>query len=223
MSDILLYYLYDREVFLDVKTYSPVAGGGEVRRYSELLFRNCSNLSIEDFNQGQAVPLIEGDYNFDDDFTDDPEKIEQLFQHSEIPAFLERWLDRSPTFYAEFESGTYSGYYRPERILVLVSPETFSSGFTMVRHFYLAGATLVGTPSGQSSNCFGEIIQWSLGNTHLRGTVSGSYFNTFPNNPELGRYLPMNYPLTYDLLASYDFDPNAVYLYALDYLAGDGE
>ncbi|HEY71580.1 MAG TPA: hypothetical protein G4O08_13470 [Anaerolineae bacterium] len=223
MSDILLYYLYDREDFLAVKTYSPVAGGGEIRRISELLLNNCTNLSIEDYNEGRAVPLIVGDYNFDDDFTDDVDKVEQLFQQSDIPAFLERWLNRSSTFYAEFESGAYAGYYRPQSILVLVSPETFSSGFTMARHFYLAGATLVGTPSGQSSNCFGETIRWILGNTHLEGTVSGSYFNTFPNDPELGRYLPMHYPLTYEILASYGFDPNATYLYALAMLSGGGE
>ncbi len=223
MSDILLYYLYDMDDFLAVKIYSPAAGGGEIRRTSELLFHNCPNLSIEDYNEGRAIPLIEGDYNFDDDFTDDVEKVEGLFDQSEIPTFLERWLNRSSTFYAEFESGAYAGYYRPERILVLVSPETFSSGFTMVRHFYLAGATLVGTPSGQSSNCFGETIRWILGNTHLEGTVSGAYYNTFPDDPELGRYLPMHYPLTYELLASYDFDPNAAYRYALEYLSGDGE
>jgi hypothetical protein len=223
MADILLYFLYEKEDFMAVETYTPAAGGGEIRRYSRLYFESCTNKSIEDFNEGRAVPLIEGDYNFDDDFTDDEEKVRQLFQESETPAFLERWLNRSPTFYTEFESAAYAGYYRPERILVLVNPRTFSSGFTMAKYLYLAGATLVGTPSSQASNCFGEIIEWRLEHTSINGFVSSSYFNTFPNDPELGRVLPVRYPLTYETLASYDFDPNAEYLYALEHLSGNGE
>jgi hypothetical protein len=223
MSDILLYFLYGKEDFIAIKTYTPAAGGGEIRRYSHLYFESCANESIEDFNEGRAVPLIEGDYCFDDDFTDDEEKARNLFQESEIPAFLDRWINRSPTFYTEFQSGAYGGYYRPDAILVLVNPRTFSSGFTMARHLYLAGATLVGTPSAQASNCFGEMIMWELDHTRIEGGISGSYFNTFPNDPELGRVLPVHYPLTYETLASYDFDPNAEYLYALEYLSGGGE
>jgi hypothetical protein len=124
----------------------------------------------------------------------------------------------NPSIFAEFESGAYGGYYRPESILVLVNPKTFSSGFTMARHLYLAGATLVGTPSSQASNCFGEILKWSLEHTGIGGVVSGSYFNQFPNDPDLGRVLPVHYPLTYETLASYNFDPNAEYLYALELL-----
>jgi hypothetical protein len=218
MADILLYFLYDKEDFMAAVTYSPAAGGGEIRRYSRLYFESCSNQSIEDFNEGRAVPLIEGDYNFDDDFTDDEEKVSHLFQESETPAFFDRWINRSPTFYTEFQSGVYGGYYHPQRIMVLVNPGTYSSGFTMARHLYLAGATLVGTPSAQASNCFGEIIMWELEHTRIGGSVSGSYFNQFPNDPELGRVLPVHFLLTYDKLASYDFDPNAEYLYALELL-----
>jgi hypothetical protein len=83
----------------------------------------------------------------------------------------------------------------------------------------MAGATLVGTPSGQASNCFGEMIDWGLEHTRIGGGISVSYFNQFPNDPELGRVLPVHYPLTYEKLASYDFDPNAEYLYALELLS----
>jgi hypothetical protein len=223
MADILLYFLYEKEDFMAAVTYTPAAGGGEIRRYSCLYFEGCSNESIEDFNEGRAIPLIEGDYNFDDDFTDDEGKIRELFQESETPAFFDRWINRSPTFYTEFQSGAYGGYYRPERIFVLVNPGTYSSGFTMARHLYLAGATLVGTPSAQASNCFGEIIMWELEHTRIGGSVSSSYFNKFPNDPELGRVLPVHYPLTYEKLAFYDFDLNAEYLYALEVLSENGE
>jgi hypothetical protein len=93
----------------------------------------------------------------------------------------------------------------------------------MARHLYLAGATLVGTPSAQASNCFGELIRWRLEHTGIGGGISVAYFNQFPDDPEVGRVLPVHYPLTYGKLASYDFDPNAEYLYALEYLSGNGE
>ena len=48
--------------------------------------------------------------------------------------------------------------------------------------------------------------------------MSGTYYNTFPDDPEVGRVLPVHYPLTYETLAAYDFDPNAEYLYALELL-----
>jgi hypothetical protein len=40
----------------------------------------------------------------------------------------------------------------------------------------------------------------------------------FPNDPEMGCVLPMHYLLTYERLASYGFDPNAEFLYALELL-----
>lgn len=64
---------------------------------------------------------------------------------------------------------------------------------------------------------------WELEHTRIGGSVSGSYFNKFPSDPELGRVLPVHYPLTYETLTSYDFDPHAEYLYALEYLSGNGE
>jgi CubicO group peptidase (beta-lactamase class C family) len=44
----------------------------------------------------------------------------------------------------------------------------------------------------------------------------------FPNDSELARVLPVHYPLTYDKLASHDFDFNAEFLYALELLSEHG-
>jgi hypothetical protein len=218
MSDILLYFLYKKDALMTILTHKYAAGGGEVRRYSALYFQNNPKQTLEAMNKDRVVPLREGDYDFSADFTGDAERFQKLFQQSETPAFLDKWYRMAPTFYAEYESGTYGGYYRPERILVLVTSETFSSGFTMAKYLYLAGATLVGTPSAQSSNCFGELLWWTLDHTKIKGGVSDAYYNDFPDDPEVGRVLPVHYPLTYEKLASYDFDPNAEYLYALELL-----
>jgi hypothetical protein len=218
MVDILLYFLYGKGDLIGVMTESARAGGGEVRRYSQLYFDNNPNDSIEDFSQGGAVPMMIGDYDFSADFTGDEEKIQELMLSSATPAFLDNWYQMAPTFYSEYLSEAYAGYYRPGVIVVLVSPMTFSSGFTMMKYLYLSGATLVGTPSAQAANCFGETIDWRLDHTGIEGVVSGAFYSIFPDDPELGRIIPVRYPLTYEKLASYGFDPNAVYLYALELL-----
>jgi len=95
---------------------------------------------------------------------------------------------------------------------------TDSSGFTLAKYLYLAGTTLVGASSGQAANSFGNGQLWRLDHTGVHGSISSSYSVEFPDGSELARVLPVHYPLTYERLASYDFDPNAEYLYALELL-----
>ena len=222
MADILVYFLYGKDTLKSILANEAAAGGGEVIRYSPLYLETLSNVTLESINEGRAVPLIEGDYDFSMYFEDDPDKYNQIFLESD-ELLYEWWYELSPTFYAEYESEEYEGYYRPENVIVLVTPWTFSSGFTLTRYLYLAGATLVGTPSAQSSNCFGNSTFWTLENSGIEGIVSLKYFVEFPDDPELGRVLPVHYPLTYELLASYNFDTNAEYLYALDLLSELGD
>ena len=222
MADILIYFLYGKDILTAVETHPFAAGGGRGERFSNLYFQSRSNVTLESINQDRAVPLLEGEYDFRWDFTDDVERFQEL-SSSGASAFYQEWFRRTTTFHAEYESGAYAGYYRPERVVVLVTPWTFSSGFTLARYLYLAGATLVGTPSAQASNCFGNALNWRLNHTGIQGIVSFSYYVEFPDDPEMGRVLPVHYPLTYEKLASYGFDPNAEYLYALELLSGQGE
>ena len=215
MADILLHFLYPRDVFLAVQTQHILSGGGTIRRYSEQYFEGLDNESIEDYSDVNAVPMAVGEYDFSADFADPAKQAEALGQ-SGTPAFLSDWYEKAPTFYDEYLSEEYAGHYTPGNILVVTTAATYSSGFTMAEYLYLAGATLVGTPSGQSANCYGEIIWWELGNTGLQGGVSGSRYVIFPDDPEIGRVLPVHYPLSYEKLASYDFDPNAWLRYALE-------
>ena len=215
MADILLNFLYPREVFLAAQTHHVAAGGGTIRRYSEQYFAGLPNESIEDFAGAGAVPLAVGEYDFSAEFTD-PAKRACLLGQEGTPAFLSDWYRLAPTFYAEYLSEEYAGYYTPENVLVVTTATTYSSGFTLAEYLYLAGATLVGTPSGQSANCYGEIIWWKLSNTGLAGGVSGTQYIIFPEDAELGQVLPVHYPLTYEKLASYGFDPNASLRYALE-------
>jgi hypothetical protein len=220
MADILLYFLYGKDTLMASRFRAQAAGGGWVERYSQRYFETITNITLQDINQGRAVPLVVGDYDFKWDYTDDPGR----FQLSEIAASQERWFERSPTFYAEYASGTYGAYYRPQNVVVLIDTDTFSSGFAMARYLYNAGAILVGTPSSQAPNCFGRNqLDWELDHTHIQGTISIGYSVRYPEDPEIGRVLPVHYPLTYEKLAFYDFDSNAEVLYALELLPELGQ
>jgi hypothetical protein len=220
MSEILIYFLFGKDTLPSVMAASFAEGGSMVKSCSSL-YLDSTGITLEQINQGRAVPLRVGDYDFSLDFTDDVEGFQALLPH--VPAMIEQHAREMPTFYAEYAAGTHAGYHTPDKVLVLVTPRTFSAGATMMRYLYLAGATLVGTPSGQAANCFGNQMSWHLKHTGIRGGVSTAYYVDFPNDPEMGRVLPVHYLLTYERLASYDFDPNAEFLYALELLPHLGE
>ena len=104
----------------------------------------------------------------------------------------------------------------PANVMVLSSPKTFSSGYTLMYYLYLAGAKIVGTPSAQEGNCFGEPFSFELKHSGLTCNISHKQFINFHNDPEMGRVLQPDFPMTYDKLKSYTFDPNAEILFALD-------
>ena len=222
MGDILTYFLYGKVTLWSIALDADSTGGGMVRKYSDLFWEQTQSwTSLEQVNEGRALPLRADDYDFSG-FSGDG--AWSTARQAEAIAHNERaWWALSPTFWEEYQSADYSGYYCPGNVVVLVDSETFSSGFTMARYLYLAGATFVGTPSGQAANSFGNGQLWHLDHTGIEGTVSTTYSVMFPDDSELARVLPVHYPLTYEKLASYGFDPNAEYLYALDLLSEHGK
>ena len=216
MADILIYMLYGKETLTSIQL-DTLQAGGQVNRYSAQCFTPPNNIgaTLEEINQDRPVPVELGGYDFGSFFYGEADEFEAFLAAMEEPPFL-GWFRATPTFWSEYESEAHSGYYRPDNVLVLVSPWTFSSGFTMARDLHRAGATLVGTPSAQASNSFGNGLLWHLDNTGLEGQVTRSYFVIVPQDSGLGQVLPVDYPLTYKTLASYGFDPNATFLYALE-------
>jgi hypothetical protein len=223
MGDILIYTLYGKEALTAIQ-YAVLQAGGQVNRYSAQCFTPPNNVgaTLEELNEGRSVPVELGGYDFREFFYGDADEFEAYVAAMDEPPFL-GWFKATPTFWAEYESEAHSGTYLPENVLVLISPWTFSSGFTMARDLYRAGATLVGTPSAQASNTFGNGLLWELDNTGLQGQVTRSYFVIVPEDSGLATVLPVQVPLTYDKLASYHFDPNAAFLLALEVAAGEGE
>ena len=174
-------------------------------------------MTLESINEGRVVPLVLGDIDFARIMADASDGLESGAAMAENPERLKVYR-RAATFFTEYESGTYSGYYLPENVFVLMTPWTSSSGLDMALFLYRSGATLIGTPSGQAPNSWGELLEWSLDNSGIKGEVSSAFDIAFGDDPEKGRVLPVHYPLTYEKLASYGFDHNAIFLYAMELL-----
>ena len=119
------------------------------------------------------------------------------------------------TFRAEYDEGTYAGYYAPPRVIVLCNAGTMSAGFSVVAAFDFFGAVTVGTPSSQAPHSYGAAAVFTLAHTRLRGMVPLVPAVHFGDDPSRARVLPLDHPMTYERLKSYGFDPNAEYLYAL--------
>jgi hypothetical protein len=208
MSDFLVYMLHGKEKLLELKR-----GRTEVRRLSKRYFATHKKMSLGKVNKGRPIRLRKDDYDlggrFYRRFGGDGPGVEAEF---------DELTSRMPTFGALCKKGEFDGYYRPKHVVVLCTPDTFSSGWTLMYYLYRAGAKIVGTPSSQGPNCFGDIMSFDLEHSGLSGIVSQKRFEYFPGDPERSRVLMPDYLLTYEKLAGYDFDPNAELLYALEVL-----
>jgi hypothetical protein len=206
MAPILVYFLYGREGLA-----ATIEAGSEVTRYSRAYLERYTEVDLDDMNKEKEVPITVGGY----DFAFDHEVYGQPSTEKRFENFGQM-VERMPTFEAEYTTGAYRGWYRPEKVLVVSSHNTFSSGFTMLRYLYMAGAEVVGTPSAQAANCFGDILNFELPNSGLTFSVSRKAFVLFPGDPERGRVLMPQHPLTYGKLRELRFDRNAALLYALE-------
>lgn len=208
MSDFLVYMLHGKQKLLELKR-----GRTEVRKLSKRYFDTHKKMSLGKVNKDKPIRLRKDDYDlggaFYGRFGGDRPGAEAEF---------DELTSRMPTFGALCRTGEHDGYYCPKHVVVLCSPETFSSGWTLMYYLHMAGAKTVGTPSSQGPNCFGDIMSFDLEHSKLSGIVSQKRFEYFPDDPERGRVLMPDYPLTYAKLAGYDFDPDAELLHALEVL-----
>jgi len=216
MAPILVYFLWGKDVLTEIPKQIARSGGGSGTRYSKLYFDSHPKVTLETINEGRNIPLVLGDIDFYRNFEDAKEDASNSTP-IENPERVKTYRQAS-TFYAEYETGVYSGYHRPRHVLVLMTPRTSSSGLDMALYLYRCGAKLVGTPSAQSPNSWGNLLEWRLTNSGINGEVSSSFDIAFGHDPEKGRVLPVHFPLTYEKLAAYDFDLNACFLYAIEIL-----
>ena len=218
MADILVYFLYGWEGLRVYLGERHIAGGFSAMRYSELHFENCSNQTIESVNEDEdGIPFEVGEYDFDLPEGTKEERGAQV-DAADVQMQMVHSHAGAATFHAELTTGEFAGYYVPPSVVVLISPKTFSAGSTMMRALDLAGATLVGTPSGQSMRAFGNGTLWELDHSGIDGIIARSYFDPYPDDPPRGEVWPIAVPLSYEYLESTGFDPNAELLLALEWI-----
>jgi len=210
MREILIYLLYGKQATL------ALDNGYQIVRYSPPVFEQRA-ASLDRINEGRPSPLRATDYDFSDEDSYYAARAGDATRRAEPTA--ESFLAGSPTFWKVYETGTsHEPRWSPESVLVLSSPTTFSSGFNVLTGLYAMGAIIVGTPSAQPANNFGDMLMFELRNSALQVGISYKQNVTFPDDPDLGRCLLPEHPLTFEKLAAYDFDPNAEVLLALEVL-----
>jgi hypothetical protein len=210
MNQILTYYLVGFD-----KTVALQSANGTVRKLSEFL-ADCSTdgIDLTEIPYSPQVPLGIEDY----DFHLDPEFSGVLYEDF-LRANFEKDFAKMPSFYREFQSREHDGFYLPERILILSSELTFSTGFNLMVDLYRLGGEIVGIPSGQAGNSCGDVRSFELVHSKFQGNVSTKSFLAFPDDPKAGELLQPQHPLSYEQFRAYAFDDNATMRYALSLLA----
>jgi hypothetical protein len=206
ISSVLFYFLYGKEALVDFSTKKSIF----IKKYSPLFWKQYRGWNIRDINEHQPIELLDDDY----DFSGYPEPGESLDRQTAI-RIIEDEASKAATFWKEYQSGEYAGYYRPENIFLLCSPLTNSSGYAFMYDHWAAGGKLVGVPSSQAGNGFGAWVGFRLNYSRLGGGISHLFITHFRDNPELGRLFRPDFELSFGDLRSVEFDPNAEVLHAL--------
>ena len=206
LSTIFFYFLYGKEALISFSNKKSIF----VKKYSPLFWKQYPNWNIDDINKHQPIKLTKNDY----DFSGYPEKGKNLSREESI-RMIEDEASTAATFWEEYQSEKYSGYYRPKNIIILCSPLTTSSGYAFMYDHWAAGGKLVGIPSSQAGNACGAWVGFKLKCSRLKGGTSHLFITHFRDNPEMGRTFRPDYEMSYDDLKSFNFDPNAEILFAL--------
>lgn len=206
ISTILFYFLHGKEALISFSDRKSIF----VRKLSPLFWRQYPDWDINAINEHQPIQLTETDY----DFSVYPDEGHVLSREESI-RIIEEEASAAATFWEEYQSEKYSGYYRPKNVLILCSPLTCSSAYSFMYDHWAAGAKVVGVPSSQAGNTCGAWVGFRLPYSRLHGGVSHLHITHFRDNPEMGRTFRPDYEMTYADLKSLGFDPNAEVLHAM--------
>lgn len=207
-------------VYADILTYVLYGwdGLGRVKREYAIPRRtDAHRRRYGDEESGETTIESAGDNPADFDFGHYFVATER--DHDErVAAIRERLTANSETFAEEAAAGTHAGYYRPEQVIAITSAHTFSSGLAAPLQISRLGGDVVGVPSGQAPNLFGEPVRETLPNTGLEVTVAGKILFWQPETD--GNVLVPDCELTPERFERYDRASDAGLRLALDYAAG---
>ena len=207
MREILVYLLFGDRAMQDLDD------GYQITRISQHLLDQYTGSTLEDINAGRTLPLRVDDYDFSE------EDADRAGRGSSTTPEKDLTLAGAPSFWEIHQTGRYHDpRWSSGRIAVISDPLTFSSGFNVLTALASLGALTVGTPSAQPPNNFGDMLLFELRHTGIQAGVSHKWVVAFPDDPELGRCLEPQVPLTFERLAASGFDPNEEVLLALEAL-----
>lgn len=204
MREILIYMLYGKQALLKLDN------GYSIPKYSELFFQNYSSVSLEEINKEIEHELSINDYSFHKE-----RNYYEKISSKGIGANIQ--FKSMPTFNNVFNQSNYDEpSLQFENIYTICDPFTYSSGFNLLTALYDNGSKIVGTPSGQSANNFGDALMYQLKHTHIKGFVSYKQILTYPYNLQKGKCFTPDYLLTKEIYTQFDYDPNAEILYSIE-------
>jgi hypothetical protein len=155
-------------------------------------------------------------------FADNPASYDfsQEFRARELStaerADAQRMLLGTGRFAEELADEAHENYYEPEQVIVTTTAGTMSSAFAGAALLSEFGADVVGVPSGQAPQSFGEAVSVELPNTGLEVDIAGSLFRWTPE--PTGSVLPMTHRLTPDRFENqYDCAGDAILQLAFDH------
>lgn len=207
MNQIFTYLLVGFE-----KIVSLAATTGTVCKLSEFRDKFYKKEEPRKINtDDDRMPLAPPEY----DFSLDPVFVGMDLEEQARDE-ITRYFHDAPSFYGEFQSRKHEAAYFPEKIFILSSEHTFSTGYNLMADLHQLGGEIVGVPSGLAGNSCGDVRPFELGNSKIKGSVSTKSFTAFPDDPKKGELLEAQYPLTYEKLKAYDFDENSTLRYTLE-------
>ena len=128
------------------------------------------------------------------------------------------WNERGLAWSKPLEALHGKPLYRPDKVIVLCDPGTFSAAFQAMFLLHQMGATVVGVPSAQSPNAFMEGTEYVLPESGIKGLISNGMQLFMPHDPKANVYHP-DFETTYSVFSKYGSDTDASLRYALDLLA----
>lgn len=208
INHILNYFLYGKE---NLNSIVPKTHCTE--KLSDKYFDVYSKQNIDSINRKTGIELNKNDYLFDEDLCNwCPDDV----QNKAVVEDYESKYKTLTTFWDIYSKLEFNEYYKIPNIIVICSDNTFSGGHEMMVSLHFSGAKILGTPTGQDANQFGDTLPFELKNSDLNGWLSHSWFENFPNQVLPGNVLMPDYILNYNKLKEYNFDSNAEILYAID-------
>jgi hypothetical protein len=202
MREILVYFLYGKAAL------NKLDNGYSIAKYSDMYISQYDNKLSDSIKN--SIEISGTAYEF---------RNEQFYRLKEFNYDYEKTFKGMPTFWRTYSTGKYhSEYCNLSNVIVLSSPFTYSSGLNLMTGLYSMGAKIVGTPSGQAPNNFGDVLMYNLNNSGIRGFVSFKQNITFPDDDEKGKCLFPDILLTEEFYKNSNYDPNAEIKLAIDYL-----